>query len=251
LNAAQPLNLKPSENLVSAIGNLNSIWGGILLRLGRYEEAIVRADSGLNRLEPYLKVEPNDTIARQLCLNLHGNRAYALVGLQKHAEAAAEWTRVVELAAVPVPEDYRVRLAIELAQTGDLARALAQVDLVKGSKETSGNDCYNLGCLYALCAAAVQKDTRRPLAQRSTLVESHIKSATRWLNSARDAGLFKKPGRSSKLRRTPTSRSCGTAPSSARSSNRPKPNAKPTSGPYPRSLDRVGRTSSERSHSIE
>jgi hypothetical protein len=52
-------------------------------------------------------------------------------------------------------------------------------------------------------APKVQKDTRQPLAQRSTLVESHIKSATRWLNSARDAGLFKKPGMIEQAKKDP------------------------------------------------
>ena len=92
---------------------------------GRYQEAVVQADAGLNRLGPYLRNEPNDAVARQTCAFLHGNKAYGLSGLAKHRESATEWTRVVELSPEPVPLPHRIRLALEL-HAGDQPRALVQ-----------------------------------------------------------------------------------------------------------------------------
>jgi eukaryotic-like serine/threonine-protein kinase len=189
------LSIRPEERFSqgsgdSALGMLYMNWSGMLHLTGHFQEAIAQADAGLSRVEPHLKTEPNDADARDLCLRLHGNRAYALADLEKHNESADEWDRVLKLSPEPVPEAYRVRLAIELVKTGKLDRALEQVRLVKSAQGLSGNDCYNLGCLYALVAAAVRKDQSMSIAERDRLVESHISDAMRWLNSAAVAGIF-------------------------------------------------------------
>ena len=85
---------------------------------------------------------------------------YALARAGKHRESAKEWTRVVELAREPVPPEYRIRLAIELLQAGELAAAKTQTQLLKPAPEVSAADGYNVACLMALSAAATAKDTR-------------------------------------------------------------------------------------------
>jgi hypothetical protein len=146
------------------------------------------------RLEPYLKLEPNDATARDICLKLHGNRAHALGGLQKHAESATEWARVLELSPKPIPDEYRIRLALELVPSGELARALEQAERVKSTSGMPADDRYNLACLYALCAGSVVKDGNISTPDRSRLVDSHTTNALAWLKSAHDAGVFDKPG---------------------------------------------------------
>ena len=157
---------------------------------GRLDEAIDQVDSALPGVEDYLRKEPNDHIARGICLKLHGNRARVFTKLQRHAEAAKDWARVVELSPEPVPDEYRVRLAIELLHVGELTLALPQAEFLKPTMKIGGEDRYNLGCLYGRCAISVQKDASVSPAQRSRLVEAHIKDALRWLKSAREAGFF-------------------------------------------------------------
>ena len=115
----------------SARSNVN--WSGMLHGLGRINEAVARADAGLSRLEPYVRLEPLDEQARELCLKLHGNRAHALAALGRHREAASEWTRVMELSPQPVPASYRIFLSFELLHSGELDGALTQTELVKAN----------------------------------------------------------------------------------------------------------------------
>ncbi len=84
----------PRENAVVTLALLNVNWGGMLHTLGRDAEAIARADAGLARLEPYLRLEPNDDEARGICLKLHGNKALALSVIGKHRDAADDWQRL-------------------------------------------------------------------------------------------------------------------------------------------------------------
>ena len=50
----------------------------------------------------------------------------------------------------PVPNGYRVGLAIELVKSGERARALEQVKPLKVATDMAGHVRYNLGCVYAL-----------------------------------------------------------------------------------------------------
>ena len=157
----------------------------------RHREAIDRADAGLRQIEPYLKNVPEDAIARQNCLKLHGNRALGLAGLGRHRDSAADWMQVVELSPEPVPAGPRVQLAIELVSSGQVEPALKQAQLVKSAQGLSGDACYNFGCLYALAAGAVTKDRGLSTVERERSIDSHIADAIRWLNSAFDAGFFR------------------------------------------------------------
>jgi len=184
----------PRENVAVTSALLEANWGGMLLTLGRYAEAIARAGGALERLEPYLRLEPNDEEARELCLKLHGNRAYALAGAGKHKGAALDWRRVVELSPQPVPSTYRIRLAIELVSAGEHASALAQARLIDSTAEIAGADCYNLACLFDLSAVAAANDNREPAEHRRALAEPLVSDAVRWLKRAADSGFFRNAG---------------------------------------------------------
>ena len=175
------------------LGQVNVNWSGMLYLSGKFDEAIKRADAGLSRLERHLEIEPNDVTARNACLQLYGNRGHALSGLGKHRQSANEWTRVVELSAKPVPANHRIRLALELIYSGDLAGALAQVELIKPATDIAKEDCYNLGCVFARCAEASRDDKQLPPDDRARLVESRITDAMRWLRLAAEAGFFNDP----------------------------------------------------------
>ncbi len=62
---------------------------------------------------------------------------------------------------------------------------------MKSAQGLSGDDCYNLGCIYARAAAAVRKDASVACDQRTKLVESHVSDSLRWLKSAYEAGTFR------------------------------------------------------------
>jgi eukaryotic-like serine/threonine-protein kinase len=204
-HSAAERNFRDAETLLLAVpadqrsigGNVNvslglvySNWSLLLLVTGRFDEAITRTAAGLKSVQQHLEHEPNDAIARDTCLKLHGNRALAFMALEKHAESAMEWARVVQLSPEPVPPDRRVRLAVELAKSGDVVRALTQANLVQTAPDINGEDCYDFGCIFAKSAEIARSNGELSDASRARLVDSHVCDAMRWLKAARNAGFF-------------------------------------------------------------
>jgi serine/threonine protein kinase len=191
------------EGVDFAIGQLNLNWGGMLQTMGRYKDALERGNAGLIRIEPKLAIEPNDASLRELCYQLHGNRAYALMGLERPGESAKEWERVIELAPHPVPVGFRVRLSIALVSAGDVARALSQAELLQVDSSISAGDRYDLSCVYALAATAIRRDHGLDVSERGRLVESRVSKSFRWLETASRAGLFDDPAQREHAKRDP------------------------------------------------
>ena len=135
---------------VLGLGRLPMNWSGLLISSNRCDEAIERCTRGLEGIDPYIRLEPNDATAVEVCLELHGNLGLALEARQRHAESAAEWARVVELSPSPVPVEYRLELAFSLVRAGDRDRALAQAQLASAAPGLAGKDYYNLACVYSL-----------------------------------------------------------------------------------------------------
>jgi hypothetical protein len=183
----------PGESVDQELAAVYVNWSGLLYRSRRFDEAIEKAHAGLDRIEPHLRLEPNDSGVRGTSLRLHGNKAYALSGKGNHAESAREWERVIELSDQPIPTQPRVRLAIERLLNGELRRALDLAKELKPSDEVASEECYDLACLYSLCAAAARDDQGIPDKQRQDLVQSHIADAIRWLKAAAAAGFFHDP----------------------------------------------------------
>ena len=107
----------------SVLAQVDASRSGMLVETGKYAAAIVRTDAGLKRIEHYLQTEPNDELVRTTCLQLHGNRAYALMGQENFGEATKEWARVIELSGNSVPPDYRIKLALALVYAGRVVEA--------------------------------------------------------------------------------------------------------------------------------
>ncbi|HKI19133.1 MAG TPA: hypothetical protein VKA15_14700, partial [Isosphaeraceae bacterium] len=183
----------PDRETTMTLGQVNVNWAGMLWELHRNDQAIARANSAIELLESYLRVEPNDQVVRDLCLKLHGNRGQALGAVGKSREAAADWERVVELAGDPVPPQYRITLASKLLEIGELDRALSQAVLAKRTGGGSGEAHYNLGCFYARAAAAVQKDPNKHSEERSRVFELYVADALAAIQKAARAGLFLDP----------------------------------------------------------
>jgi len=182
-----------TENAVSPIGHVYVNWSGMLHAIKRDNEAIAKADAGIGQLEAYLRREPLDLGARQLCLKLHGNRAHALGALGRHHDAAVAWTSVLALSTQPVPANFRILLAVELFHAGDIDAAVAQTRLVTEGSPLSVSENYNLACLCALFGVAARNNSRLATDERTRLAETHLAQAIRRLKAAEAAGFFREP----------------------------------------------------------
>jgi hypothetical protein len=57
----------------------------------------------------------------------------------------------------------------------------------------SGEDRYNVACVYALAVQAIRTDSRGSPEERMGLEKVYIKDALEWLRSAAESGLFNDP----------------------------------------------------------
>jgi tetratricopeptide (TPR) repeat protein len=181
----------PDRETAITLAQVSVNWVGLLWETKKFDEAVSRATSAIQTLEPYLRIEPNDQVARDLCLKLHGNRGQALGALGKSREAADDWAKVVELAPEPVPAMYRCTLAFNLLSSGQLDRALGQMDIVKKSGSLSAEDYYNLACFYSRAAGVVRGDERRKSDERLRLFEGYVADGFIALRKSADAGFFR------------------------------------------------------------
>ncbi len=192
-----------TENVACPIGQVYTNWSGMLHAIQRDSEAIAKAEAGIGQLEAYLRREPLDIGARELCLKLHGNRAYALGTLGRHHDAAVAWTKVVATSIEPVPANYRILLAVELFHAGDTSAAVAQTRLVTDNPPLSVSENYNLACLYALFGVAARGNSQLATDERTRLAETHIGEAIRRLKAAEAAGFFREPASREQARADP------------------------------------------------
>jgi eukaryotic-like serine/threonine-protein kinase len=186
-----------------SLGLLYVNWSGVLIYLNRFQESVDRANAGLSLVEAYLRIEPNDAIARDVCLKLHGNQGLALSASGKHGESADQWKRVLELSSESVPPGPRVRLALERLYAGQRDQALKEAQPVQPAPDIADEDRYNLGCLFSLGAAAAREDLSISPDKRAKLVKSHIVDSLRWLKSASEAGFFRNPANCDHAKKDP------------------------------------------------
>jgi tetratricopeptide (TPR) repeat protein/tRNA A-37 threonylcarbamoyl transferase component Bud32 len=181
----------PGEAVDLELAGVCVNWSWMLCESGRFDEAIKKADAGLDPAERHVHLEPNDALARLISHHLHGNKAEAFSRQGKHDESAREWARVIELSARPIPLKAYVLIAIELTRTRELKRALSYIQEVKSTDGASGEDCYNFTRLYSLWAVAARNDPSLPPKQPTGLMQSRIADAIRWLKAADGAGFFR------------------------------------------------------------
>ena len=145
-----------------------------------------------------LKREPGHTELRYNALNLHGSRANLYASLGRHAEAVADWDRVIEYN--DVPEDrlaYHLSRIMALVRTSDYARGVAEAEELArgqaGSKPLAGADLYNFACVFALASTAAKNDERLKPIEQTRRADSYADSALVWLTRASNAGFFEDP----------------------------------------------------------
>lgn len=115
----------------------------------------------IDLLAPVVTRNPRLSMERFFLRNAHLNRAQALVKLNRHAEAVADWKRALALNDRPPEEPFiRRDLALTLARAGDHAQASAEANALANAKSLSGEILYDLACACAVAAGAVKDDNK-------------------------------------------------------------------------------------------
>jgi tetratricopeptide (TPR) repeat protein len=166
---------------------------GILLYLR--EEVTAALDwwaKALPLLETVLAHDPSVAIARKFLRTAHWFRARTLLKRARFAEAVQEADRALAqesnraLALDDGPPALALRLFRSLAlaaQTGDHARAAAEVEVINRDDKVSGDTLYAAACACALASTAMKEDAQR--------TEVYASQAVLLLRRARAADYFK------------------------------------------------------------
>ena len=170
---------------------------------GRIDEALDAHLHSNDVLDAAVRDAPQDATARQLCLNAHGAAAITKGSAGRHAEALADWDRVVELADEPARQRFRFMRVLTAAQAGDHARAVADLNELFPSASFSDDDRYNAACVYSLCSAAALADGRLSDDDRTRLVDDYARRAVKIIGELGQAGYFQDSQHAANLRDDP------------------------------------------------
>jgi tetratricopeptide (TPR) repeat protein len=154
--------------------------------LGWYGKAIAT-------LEPVTAKEPRQVNARLFLRNSHYARATALDTLGRHAEAARDWERALELDDGRDKEFFRSKVAESRLRTSrgerDAAGCLAAAAEYEARTRTAAGELYNAARHRAVCAAAIPQDPRTRPADAGRLAKEQADLAMAWLHKAVAAGF--------------------------------------------------------------
>jgi serine/threonine protein kinase/Tfp pilus assembly protein PilF len=138
--------------------------GGSYCNLGNVVQdlglALVWHGKAIATLEAVLAQDVREARAREFLSNAYVGRARAFHGLQRHAEAAKDFDRAIELDEGPNRLTIRQERAVNLAKAGDHAQATRAANEVAAAKEVAGPALYDAACVFSLASGAVKDDAK-------------------------------------------------------------------------------------------
>jgi tetratricopeptide (TPR) repeat protein len=160
---------------------------------GRPEAALPLYAQAIGTLQKVLEQDAKDASARFYLNQTHAGRALALSALQRHAEALADWNRVVELADERNRAPARGERALTWARLGQRARATAEANELAGQPKVTGETLYLAARAHAVAAGSVNQDSALSRQEQETLTEQYAARAVGLLARSQEMGYFKDP----------------------------------------------------------
>jgi hypothetical protein len=117
-------------------------------------------------------------------------RAKAHDQLARYAAAADDWEQVLALEQEALRPLIARWLSLSLAQAGKHGKAISVADPLTATA-AGGEFLWDLARVYALCAAAVERDESVALEARKKLGSRHADQAVDLLRRAAKAGYFR------------------------------------------------------------
>jgi serine/threonine protein kinase/tetratricopeptide (TPR) repeat protein len=179
-------------------------WANLLRQKNPPAPALKWYARAIASLEGALVQSKDDVTAREYLQNAYLNRARAFDDLHRHAEAAADWDRTVELTPAANRAELRMNRALSRVRAGQVATATREAEEL--AKNADAGTIYNAACVFALAAGRRDKSagplSRKDCARRGVALlrqavargfkdVQHLKSDED-LNSLRQRDDFKK-----------------------------------------------------------
>jgi tetratricopeptide (TPR) repeat protein len=142
------------------------------------EQALQWYSQGIETLDNVLRQVGVDATAQHLLRNAHAGRAQVLESLKRHAEAAKDWDKALELSPEPERAAVRMDRALSLVRAGQVDTALQEAEEL--AKNADAKTLYSAACVFALAAAgssAKEDRARRAVALLRQAVAKGYKDA--------------------------------------------------------------------------
>jgi tetratricopeptide (TPR) repeat protein len=149
---------------------------GNLHRDGRGQAALDWYKKAVRTLERVLTRDPKHAQGKRILRHVCRSRAITLTRLERHAEALADWDRLMELEEISKP-GTRWQRARTLARLGECERALREAKSLAGKGRPSSRTLYDLASVYALCARGPE-NVRSPGPNDAALAVALLRQAT-------------------------------------------------------------------------
>ena len=145
--------------------------------------------------------DPKHILVRGSLAKAHGGRAATLDKLRRHAAAAPDWEKAVELSPADARRAARLGRAESWARGGRAADAVAEVESLAAQPEGNATEWYDFARVYALAGGNIADKkpeyADRAMAMLRRAVDAGYRDAARMkqdeaLDSLRDRDDFKK-----------------------------------------------------------
>jgi tetratricopeptide (TPR) repeat protein len=191
LNVREALAARDPSDVMLAInvGNAQSRLSDVALSLDDTSGALEWCAKAIATCNEVKKRSPDDWRVGDALTQAHIVRANTLTRLGRHAEALADWERVLELHTGHGRPWYCLQKGLTLARLGEHERAAREVEEVLGESGRYSDmvirkltrDAANV---YAVAAAAALQDGKRSEAERAALAERYAAAGVASLRRA-------------------------------------------------------------------
>jgi serine/threonine-protein kinase len=163
-----------------------------LERAKKPEEALTWAEKGTRVLAGVPQDNDQQRQARrQLLLEIYQTQARVLGQLKRHSEAIALWDRALDISSERERTFLRLQRALAIVRSGDHKRAAEEAETLAVAAMLPGPLLYDLGCGFALAAAAARQDLKLPESERANRADKYAARAMEMLTKAKATGFFK------------------------------------------------------------
>jgi serine/threonine protein kinase len=175
------------------LGNVEDNWGRLLNRIGATEAAVDRYSQAIRTLDTVLEQEPRFERARNILACALGGRALAYIHRKQEAEAANDWARALQLAAL-VGETSSFNYDDFCMWCGWLVRAQAHALAAAGAEtvaQTAGNrpdGLYHVAVLWTRCMPVLRQYKWLTQTDQELLADYYASQAVALLRKLQEQG---------------------------------------------------------------
>src|SRR5262249_43128789 len=138
-----------------ALGRNYSNFGALVRDEGHPADSLPWFDLAIRTLTPVYEQDRRHVNAKEYLRTSHWSRALAYDQLKKHAEAAKDWDKAIELSPEPEQPECRARRVNSRLHAGQVVEAVAEAEELTKAWKWSADQWYGFACVYAVASGQV------------------------------------------------------------------------------------------------